>query len=241
MAPCSGVSDELKVEQSWRKVTFQEYGERWRLSREIGWALETRKRVGSNLRCHLYPVFGNHLLRTVRLTAVLEWLARRRDEGTPKSSLKLYFELLDGLVDPAVTDKIIPDNPCDGVELAQVLRGLSRAPKWVPTEDELLALLDAVPACYRAAIWLGAGHGCRLGEALGTENGARCVDSDRGELHVIQQLRYAPQEHGGFYLSEPKAGSSGAVDLDPVVAKVPHRAHPRLSASLGQPRRPHHR
>ena len=38
--------------------------------------------------------------------------------------------------------------------------------------------------------------------------------------HIDQQLRYAPQEHGGFYLSEPKAGSSGTVDLDPVVSQV---------------------
>ena len=38
--------------------------------------------------------------------------------------------------------------------------------------------------------------------------------------HIVQQLRYAPQEHGGFYLSEPKAGSSGTVDLDPVVSQV---------------------
>ncbi|GAB3148531.1 site-specific integrase [Micromonospora sonneratiae] len=142
------------------------------------------------------------------------------DEGTPKSSLKLYFELLDAVLGAAVTDKLIPDNPCDGVKLSQVLRGLSRAPKWVPTENEVLALLDAVPARYRAAVWLGAGQGCRFGEVLGMEDGIRCVDQERGELHVIQQLRYAPQEYGGVYLSEPKAGSSGTIDLDPVVGQM---------------------
>ena len=41
----TGVADEIKVEQAERNVTLREYGERWRLSREIGWALETRKRV----------------------------------------------------------------------------------------------------------------------------------------------------------------------------------------------------
>ncbi|MEO3780380.1 tyrosine-type recombinase/integrase [Micromonospora sp. B11E3] len=101
-----------------------------------------------------------------------------------------------------------------------MLRGFSRAPKWVPTEGEVLALLDAVPPRYRAAIWLGAGQGCRLGEALGMEEGARCADQERAELHIAQQLRYAPQQYGGFYLSEPKAGSSGTVDLDPVVGQV---------------------
>ena len=210
----SGLADETKVNQAERQITFQEYAERWRLSREVGWALETRKRVESNLRCHLYPVFGSRSPRVVTLTGVLEWLSRRLGDGTPKSSLKLYFELLDAVMSAAVTDKLIPDNPCDGVKLAQVLRGLTRAPKWVPTENEVLALLDAVPERYRAIIWLGATQGCRLGEALGMEAAARCVDHERSELHVVQQLRYSPREHGGFYICAPKAGSSGTLDLD---------------------------
>jgi len=216
----TGQVEESRVDQAERNVTFREYGERWRLSREAGWALETRKRVESNLRVHLYPVFGARPIRTITLTSVLEWLSRRPADGTPKSTLKLYHELLDAVLAAAVTDKVIPENPCDGVKLAQILRGLSHAPKWVPTEDEVLSLLDVVPARYCAAIWLGAGQGCRLGEALGMEDSGRCLDPERSELHVVQQLRYSPQEHGGFYLSEPKAGSFGTVDLDPVVRDV---------------------
>ncbi|MFI7551932.1 tyrosine-type recombinase/integrase [Micromonospora sediminimaris] len=216
----AGVAEESKVQQSERLLTLRDYGDRWRLSREVGWALETRKRVESNLRCHLYPAFGDRPLRAINLTSVLEWLTRRLAEGTPSTSLKLYFELLDTVLNAAVTDKIIPDNPCDGVKLSQVLRGYSRAPKWVPTEREVLALLDVVPARYRAAIWLGAGQGYRLGEALGMEDGPRCIDQEHHELHVVQQLRYAPRQHDGFYLSEPKAGSSGTLDLDPVVGQV---------------------
>lgn len=216
----TGAVEETKVIQSERHVTFWEYAERWRLSREIGWAVETRKRVSSNLRCHLYPEFGNMAARAITLTGVLEWLSLRLSAGIPKSSARLYFELLDAVLAAAVTDRVIPENPCDGVKLAQVLRGLSRAPKWVPTKTEVLALLDAAPARYRAAIWLGAGQGCRLGEALGMEHGVRCIDRERQELHVVQQLRYAPQEYAGFYLCEPKAGSSGTVDLDSVVGEV---------------------
>jgi hypothetical protein len=120
---------ENTVDQSERLRTFREYGERWRLSREVGWALETRKRVESNLRCHLYPQFGDRPLRT------------------------------------------------------------------------------------------DAGQGCRLGELLGMEDGTRCVESANDELHVAQQLRYSPREYDGFYLCEPKAGSAGTVDLDPVLAE----------------------
>lgn len=216
----TGNTDAARTDQAERRTIFREYAERWRLSREVGWAAETRRRVESNLRCHLYPEFGDWPLRTITLTTVLEWLSRRLADGTPKSTLKLYLELLDAVLAAAVTDKLLGENPCDGVKLSQILRGLSHVPKWVPTEQDVLALLDAVPARYRAAIWLGAGQGCRLGEALGVEVGPRCIEHDQAEFHVVQQLRYSPRQYGGFYLSEPKAGSNGTVDLDPVVAEA---------------------
>lgn len=216
----NGTAQETALNQRAQNTTFRDYAERWRLSREAGWAAETRKRVESNLRCHLYPAFGNQPCRSITLTGVLEWLSLRLTDGTPKSSLKLYFELFDTVMTAAVTDKIITENPCDKIRLPQMLRGLSRAPKWVPTETAVRALLQAVPARYRAIIWLGAAQGCRLGEALGMEAGPRCVDQERSELHVIQQLRYSPKEYGGFYLSEPKAGSAGTIDLDPTVGEV---------------------
>lgn len=212
----AGVAAQVKVDQGERRITFAEYAERWRLSRESGWAVETRKRVPGNLRNHLYPTFGDRLMRSITLTDVLEWMSRRLEAGTPKSSMKLYFELLKTVMSAAVVDKVLTDNPCAGVKLTQFLRGLSKAPKWVPTEDEVLALFDVVPARFHAALWLGAGQGCRLGEVLGMEKGPRCVDFLRRELHVVQQLHHSP-EHGGFYLSPPKAGSAGTVDLDPLV------------------------
>ncbi|MET8353469.1 site-specific integrase [Micromonospora sp. NPDC005206] len=215
----SGDVDATKVDRAQRLVTFEEYAERWRLSREIGWAMETRKRVESNLRCHLFPAFGPVTPRSITLTTVLEWLTSQLANDVPKSSMRLYFELLDAILAAAVTDKVIPDNPCDGVKLVKVLRGLSRVPKWVPTEHDVLALLDAVPARYRAAIWLGAGQGCRFGEMLGMEHG-KSIDVSAQELHVTQQLRYSPQGYGGFYLCLPKAGSSGTLDLDQAVREA---------------------
>lgn len=216
----AGVAGETKVDQAERLATFREYGERWRLSREAGWAAETRRRIEGNLRLHLYPVFGDRRYRAITLTSVLEWLGKQLDRGTPKSSIKLYFELLKTVGNAAVVDKVIPDNPCAGVNLNQLLRGLSNAPKWVPTPEQVNALMAIVPDRYHAAIWLGAGQGVRLGEALGMENGIRCTDFLRRELHVVQQLRYSPKEYGGFYLCEPKSGSSGTVDLDPDVAQI---------------------
>ncbi|MER7005226.1 site-specific integrase [Dactylosporangium sp. NPDC000555] len=208
-----------RVVLSAKGLTFGEYAERWRLAREVGWQLETRKRVASNLRVHLLPVFGNSPAAAINETQVLEWLGRMRADGMPKSVIKLYFELLDAVLAAMVRDKAREDNPCDGIRLARILDGLSITPKWVPTPEQVLRLLDAIPARYRLAGWLGAGQGLRIGEALGMEDGLRCADQGEGELHVVQQLRYSPKEYGGFYLAKPKAGSSGTVDLDALVAE----------------------
>ena len=99
-----------------------------------------------------------------------------------------------------------------------MFRGLSRAPKWVPDEGDVLRLFDAVPERYHGLLWLGGGAGLRIGEALGFEDGSRCLDAASEELHVVQQLRYSPKEYGGFCLTEPKGGSSGTVDLDPAAS-----------------------
>ncbi|WP_416901624.1 tyrosine-type recombinase/integrase [Micromonospora echinospora] len=215
----SGVAVEVKAKREADRITFAEYAQRWREARESGWATETRRRIPQNLRKHLLPVFGEKAIRSINLTDVLAWLGRLLDDGVPKSSVSLYFGLFKTIMNAAVIDKAIPDNPCNGVKLAQILRGLSRAPKWVPTSDQVLKLADVVPRRFRAAIWLGAGEGLRLGEVLGMEDGSRCMDYDRGELHVVQQLRHSPQHYGGFYLSTPKSGSTGTVDLDAVVAE----------------------
>jgi len=213
------LAPETQIDQPAKNVGFRDYSSRWRLSRETGWAVETRERVESNLRVHLVPAFGNSAMRSITLTEVLEWLARQLGEGKAKSSIKLYFELLDAICAAAVADKVMPDNPCAGVRLSKVLNGVSRAPKWIPTEDQVLKLLDVVPPRWEAAVWLGAGAGLRPSEAIGIEEGERCFDFAEQELHVVQQLRYLPRTHGGFYLSGPKSGSSGTVDLDAVVAE----------------------
>ncbi|GAA0732291.1 tyrosine-type recombinase/integrase [Dactylosporangium roseum] len=150
------------------------------------------------------------------MTEALEWLARQLGEGKAKSSIKLYFELLDAICAAAVADRVMPNNPCAGVRLSKVLNGVSRAPKWIPAEDQVLRLLDVIPPSWEAAV--------RPSEAIGVEEDERCFDLAEEELHVVQQLRYSPRTHGGFYLSGAKSGSSGTVDLDAVVAEK-MRAH----------------
>jgi len=216
----TGAADEIKVGQSAVRQTFAGYAERWRLSREIGQSLEYRRHTESRLRHHLYPTFGPRQIHAITITGVLEWITCQLQTGVAQSSMSTYFNLLNAVLNGAVADKVIADNPCNAIRLSTILRGLSRAPKWVPNDEQVLALEEAVPEYFRAAIWLGAGEGTRLGEVLGMEAGNRCVDYLRREVHVVQQLRFHKAEYGGFYLVPPKSGSVGDVDLDDHVAAM---------------------
>jgi hypothetical protein len=50
-------------------------------------------------------------------------------------------------------------------------------PKWVPTAEQVVALIEVVPEQFRAAIWLGAGEALRISAALGVEQSSRCIDA----------------------------------------------------------------
>ncbi|WP_229403484.1 tyrosine-type recombinase/integrase [Micromonospora okii] len=215
----SGVAVEVSVKREIERLTFAEYADRWKESRESGWSVETRRRVPQNLRKRLLPTFGDRVIRSITRTDVMAWIGRLLDESVARSSIVLYFGVLKSILNAAVVDKVLSDNPCDGVKLSHILRGISRTPKWVPTEDQVLKLSEVVPRRFRAAVWLGAGEGLRIGEVLGMEAGPRCMDVAREELHVIQQLRYSTEHFGGFYLASPKSGSAGTVDLDAIVAE----------------------
>ncbi|MEV0216012.1 tyrosine-type recombinase/integrase [Micromonospora sp. NPDC050695] len=215
----SGVAVEVKAKREMDRLTFAEYAQRWKESRESGWSIETRRRVPQNLRKRLLPTFGDQTIRSINLTDVMAWIGELLDERVAKSSIGLYFGVLKTILNAAVIDKVLSENPCNDVNLSQLLRGVSRAPKWVPTEDQVLKLIEVVPRRFRAAIWLGAGEGLRIGEVLGMEDGSKCLDIARAELHVVQQLRRSVEHFDGFYLAPPKSGSAGTVDLDAVVAE----------------------
>jgi hypothetical protein len=231
----SGAAEETRVDQGERRTTFREYAERWRLSRQISQALEYQRHIESRLRHHHYPYFGHRSIRAINVTDILEWIVKLLHNNVAQSSVKTYFDVLNAIMNAAVADKVMSDNPCKTIRLSAILRGFSRVPKWVPTTDDVLSLVDVVPDKYQAAIWLGAGQGLRLGEVLGIENNVRCLDYLHREVHVVQQLRFHKAQYDGFYLAPPKAGSVGDVDLDDHVALIlaEHiRNHPPVTVAL---------
>jgi integrase len=204
-----------RTDQGERHTTFREYTERWRRTRQITRALDYQRHLESRLFNHHYPHFGDQAIRSMTVTDILEWISKLLENKVAQSSVSTYFAVLNVIMNAAVVDRAIVNNPCRCIRITAMLRGLSRAPKWAPTTEDVLALIDVVPNQYLAAVWLAAGEGMRLGEVLGIEDGPRCVDV---ATRVVQQLRFHKTAYGGFYLAPPKAGSVGDIDLDDQVA-----------------------
>jgi hypothetical protein len=66
-------------------------------------------------RHHHYPYFGERPIRAITVTDVLEWVARLLENKVAQSSVKTYFDVLNAVMNAAVVDKVIPDNPCKAV------------------------------------------------------------------------------------------------------------------------------
>ncbi len=117
----------------------------------------------------------------------------------------------------AVADRLIASTPCVGVKLPRA------APRQVVPlgTAAVQALVDAVPAHYRALVVLAAGTGLRQGECFGLQ--VRHVDFLRRTVKVEQQLVLLPGAPP--QVGPPKTDASHRVVPLPQVAVDALAAH----------------
>jgi integrase len=188
------------------RVTFAEYAEKWRAVQV--WRPSTAAAVESSLRQHALPRFGTRPLGSIRPSEVQAWIRELADTLAP-ATVRLALRFFSAAMRAAVTDRVIASSPCLGVKLPEIERA-----RVTPLETESIqALVQAMPARYKALILLGAGTGLRQGEAFGLT--VDRIDFLRRVLTVDRQLvttRGAPK------LAPPKtAASQRTVPLPQVV------------------------
>ena len=165
-------------------VTFKDYAEQWRATRVH--RRSTQAQVEANLRRHVYPHFGDRPLGSIRPSEIQAWVQGRSDE-LAATTVVVVYRYLSSIFRTAVTDQLLLKSPCVGIRLPKRERG-----SVVPLRTEqVLALIEAVPAHYRALVVLGAGSGLRQGRSarLTLEH----VDFLRRRLDVAQQLLLLPK------------------------------------------------
>ncbi|MFD5255585.1 tyrosine-type recombinase/integrase [Streptomyces bobili] len=98
----------------------------------------------------------------------VEWMTHMREYK--HSTIRFRFNILSSVFSWATEQGLVDANPCRQVTLpvsaARTYRD-QRAEVHVPGTETVLAVIAAAPERYRGMLWLMAGCGLRLGEAMG--------------------------------------------------------------------------
>lgn len=183
------------IDRAAGRETFRALGESWRTSaihRE-----RTEGRVERTLRLHLYPTFGNRGVASVKRSDVQAWV-KSQSSRYEASTVGSHFEVLNTILRMAVLDGAIRVNPCEGVKLPEVRRGVV-----IAHPEAVQALIEAAPERYKALVRLAASSGLRQGELFGLEDG---VDGERATIEASQQL--VTPDKGAQYIGPLKTPES---------------------------------
>jgi integrase len=161
------------------RQTFRSYAEAWRDAQVH--RPSTAAQLETNLRRHVYPIFGNRPLSSIKRSEVQAWVKGRGEVLAP-ATVTVVFRWFATILRAAIDDGVLRTSPCRGVKLPRRERV-----QVVPLEvEQVLHLVETIDERYRAAVVLAAGAGLRQGEVFGLE--VRHVDFLRRTVRVEQQL-----------------------------------------------------
>lgn len=186
-------------------LTFGRYADAWLRDRTL--KPRTRQHYRRLLDQQLLPTFGDTALADITPEAVRSWHALT---GNARPTLRAHaYGLLRTILGSAVSDRLIPVNPC-------TIRGAgnsTRVHKIKPaTLTELEALVSAMPERYQAMVLLASWCGLRFGELTELRRGD--VNTRAGILHI---RRAVVRAEGRTIVGTPKS-DAGVRD----VAIPPH-------------------
>jgi integrase len=172
MAPGSSVPQQ-------KPLTFGEYSAAWLRVREP-LSPSTRNLYAQLLRDWLLPTFENVPVKDITTPQVTEWYAYLAVGPTARSHA---YSLLRTILNTAVEEKVIIENPCRVKGGGQVKRAKTINPATVA---ELEVIVEHMPEKWRALVLLAAWCGLRWGEAC--ELRGKDLDLVREIVHVRRSV-----------------------------------------------------
>ncbi|MCW2753745.1 MAG: integrase [Marmoricola sp.] len=164
------------------RIAFADYAAPW-LERQV-LAPTSRASMETRMRVHVYPHWGTTHLVGITPAGIQRWI-RELQESLAPSYVRLIVTNFSAVLSAAVLDGLLSDNPCRSRAVRVPAVPNRRIRPW--TVGQLIEVLEAMPARYRALVAVGAGCGLRQGECFGLR--VHDVDFLRDELHVRQQIR----------------------------------------------------
>ena len=170
----------------------------------------TRGALRSRLESQIYPRFGDLTIGSIKPSTVRDWQGHLDEQKLSENYKLVLFTALSGVLDSAVDDKLIRENPCKAKTIRRPSGGSPKVVVW--PEERLTAVRDGLPDRFSIIAPLGAGLGMRQGEILGVS--IEDFDEDEMVLRLVRQIRIVDRT---LVFAPPKGGRTRTV---PVSASV---------------------
>lgn len=178
-------------------VLFKVYADEW-LAAKFELRPKTVELYDMLLRAHLVPTFGEYPLSKIDRKMVRRWHADRSDGRWANSTVAKMYRLLRQILQAAIEDRIIRENPCR-INGAATERSDERIP---PTVEEVAGLADAIEPRYRAMVIVAAFAGLRRGECFGLARHHVQLDL-RPSVLIVERQQVWTDQHG-YQFGPPK-------------------------------------
>ena len=167
-----------------KNITVKEYLDRWVLDNvDPNASASTRRVYRSMIKNCLTDKIGEIQLKRLRRPACQRHFNELAKSGRSSSSVKLAFVVLHSCLKQAVEDKIISENPAQGVKLQQVV---NRERMAYSAEEVKKVLRLVADHRYRIGFHLLFSVALREGELLGLR--WKNVDLAKCEINIVEQL-----------------------------------------------------
>lgn len=203
-------------------ITLSSYFATWLPERQV--ELTTRKGYETHFRVGIEPHLGHLELKAITPTLVQRWVTVQADNEDGPRTIEARYKLLSQILGgkkgaSAMRDRLIPANPCIGVELPP------KSAREVDVYDfeEYLALAAAIPEEHKALVAMASDSAMRWGELMGQGL------ADLSEAYSLATVRRTIVEtsradNGGLtqfrWKDRPKGGKPRRLALTPEMSAM---------------------
>ena len=182
------------------KIEFDQYADQW-LAARVHLRPKTTELYEYLLRVHLSPTFGHVPVKKISSASIRSWNSQLRAGSLSDTSAAKAYRLLRQILQTAVDDRLIRDNPCR-IKGAATERTRERV---IPSINGVTRLADTIEPPYRAMVLVAAVAGLRKGECLGLARRHLELEAEPPML-TIERSRLETIEHGMIF-QEPKTSA----------------------------------
>lgn len=145
----------------------------------------TRAGYREKIKNYIIPGLGNTQLQVLRADQIQRWINGMTQSGLSPKTIRNVYNNLNAAMNKAVVLRMLPFNPCDGVELPKLIKYQAKVyNKW-----QIKNLLDAAKGTdmYLVAL-LGVAVGLRRGELLGLKWDSVNLEAKTISVHESQVM-----------------------------------------------------